>query len=123
MPGFFPLGPVIVPAQFIPDPQDLWIEFKLNGKVMQSESTADMIFNVAHLIEFISTHMQLLPGDVISTGSPSGNGTHYRRFLTPGDVMEGSISGIGVQRNHCVAEVLADGAATHRPFTPLTVGS
>ncbi|MCY4427920.1 MAG: fumarylacetoacetate hydrolase family protein [Halieaceae bacterium] len=119
-PGYCPLGPVIVPAQFVANPQDLWIEFKLNGEVMQSESTADMIFDVAQLIEFISAHMKLFPGDIISTGSPSGNGTHYNRFLTPGDVMEGAITGLGSQRNNCVAEQLAEDAVMHRPFTPLT---
>lgn len=118
-PGYCPLGPVIVPAQFVADPQDLWIEFKLNGEVMQSESTADMIFDVAQLIVFISAHMKLLPGDIISTGSPSGNGTHYNRFLTPGDVMEGSITGLGTQRNNCVAEQLGEDAVMHRPFAPL----
>ena len=118
-PGYCPLGPFILPAQFVDDPQDLWIEFKLNGDVMQSESTADMIFGVAHLIEYVSTHMQLLPGDVINTGSPSGNGTHYNRFLTPGDVMEGNISGLGTQRNTCVAEETADDAVMHRPYVPL----
>ncbi len=118
-PGYCPLGPTIIPAQFIDDPQDLWIEFRLNGEVMQSESTADMIFGVAHLIEFLSTHVKLFPGDIICTGSPSGNGTHYNRFLTPGDVMEGTISGLGVLRNHCVAEHVAQDAAMHRPFEPL----
>jgi 2-keto-4-pentenoate hydratase/2-oxohepta-3-ene-1,7-dioic acid hydratase in catechol pathway len=115
-PGFLPLGPVIVPAAFIPDPQDLLITLKLNGSVMQHESTADMIFSVARLIEFVSTHMQLLPGDVICTGSPSGNGAHYKRFLRPGDVLEGTITGLGTQRNTCVAEKIAQGAVLHKPF-------
>ena len=122
-PGYCPLGPMILPAQFIEDPQDLWIELKLNGEVMQSESTADMIFELTQIIEFISTHIKLLPGDIVCTGSPSGNGTHYNRFLTPGDIMEGTISGLGTQRNHCVAEELPEGAVTHRPFTPLEIKS
>jgi 2-keto-4-pentenoate hydratase/2-oxohepta-3-ene-1,7-dioic acid hydratase in catechol pathway len=95
------------------------LELKLNGRVMQDESTADMIFPVAALIEFVSTHMRLLPGDVISTGSPAGNGTHYGRYLQPGDVVEGRIAGLGLQRFACVAEDLADGAAVHRPFIAL----
>lgn len=103
-PGFQPLGPYIVPAQFVEDPQRLQITLKLNGQVMQDESTADMIFPVARLIEWASTHVQLLPGDVLLTGSPSGNGTHYQRFLKPGDVMDASITGLGSQRNLCVAE-------------------
>jgi 2-keto-4-pentenoate hydratase/2-oxohepta-3-ene-1,7-dioic acid hydratase in catechol pathway len=63
-----------------------------------------MIFGVARIIEFLSKHVQLWPGDLIATGSPAGNGTHYNRFLMPGDVMEGSITGLGTQRNRCIAE-------------------
>jgi len=63
-----------------------------------------MIFGVARIIEFLSTHVQLWPGDLIATGSPAGNGTHYNRFLKPGDIMAGSITGLGEIRNHCVAE-------------------
>jgi len=119
-PGFFPFGPFIVPAVFAGDPQDLTLELRLNGQVMQHESTADMIFPVAALIEFVSTHMSLLPGDVISTGSPAGNGTHHGRFLQPGDLVEGRIEGLGSQRFSCVAEQLGAGAMTHRPFVALT---
>jgi 2-keto-4-pentenoate hydratase/2-oxohepta-3-ene-1,7-dioic acid hydratase in catechol pathway len=64
-----------------------------------------MIFDVARLIEFTSSFVQLHPGDVIMTGSPSGNGTHYDRFLRHGDVMVGEIDGlVGAQRTPCVAE-------------------
>jgi 2-keto-4-pentenoate hydratase/2-oxohepta-3-ene-1,7-dioic acid hydratase in catechol pathway len=118
-PGFLPLGPVIVPAKFIPNPQDLMITLRLNGETMQSESTSNMIFPIPQLIEYVSTHIQLLPGDVICTGSPSGNGAHYRRFLRPGDSLEGTIEKLGTQRNRCVAEVLPDGAVVHRPFVAL----
>jgi 2-keto-4-pentenoate hydratase/2-oxohepta-3-ene-1,7-dioic acid hydratase in catechol pathway len=93
-----------VPAAFVPDPQNLQITLKLNGQIMQDESTADMIFGVARIIEFLSTYVQLWPGDLIATGSPAGNGTHYNRFLSPGDIMEGSITGLGMQRNECLAE-------------------
>lgn len=103
-PTFLPLGPYLVPARFVGNPQDLRITLKLNGQVMQDESTADMIFDVARLIEFISSHVQLLPGDLIATGSPAGNGIHHGRLLRPGDVMEGSITGLGTQRNPCIAE-------------------
>ncbi len=103
-PGFLPLGPFVTPAAFVGDPQALQITLKLNGEVMQDESTADMIFGVAVLIEFISRHVRLLPGDVVLTGSPSGNGTHYGRFIQDGDVLEGAIAGLGEQRNRCVAE-------------------
>ena len=103
-PGFLPLGPFIVPAAFVGDPQALQITLKLNGETMQDESTADMIFGVAKIIEFISRHVRLMPGDVVLTGSPSGNGTHYGRYIQDGDVLEGSIAGLGTQRNRCVAE-------------------
>lgn len=106
-PGFLPLGPFITPAAFVGDPQSLQITLKLNGQVMQDESTADMIFGVAKIIEFISRHVRLLPGDVVLTGSPSGNGTHYNRFIRDGDLLEGAITGLGVQRNRCVAEPAA----------------
>jgi 2-keto-4-pentenoate hydratase/2-oxohepta-3-ene-1,7-dioic acid hydratase in catechol pathway len=103
-PSFLPMGPFLVPAAYVGDPQDLQLILKLNDEVMQRESTADMIFSVARLIEFISESVQLLPGDLICTGSPAGNGTHYNRFLRPGDVLEGSISRLGVQRNPCIQE-------------------
>ena len=103
-PSYLPMGPYLVPAAFVPDPQHLQITLRLNGEVMQDETTADMIFGVARIIEFLSTHVQLWPGDLIATGSPAGNGTHYNRFLKPGDIMEGSITGLSEIRNHCVAE-------------------
>jgi 2-keto-4-pentenoate hydratase/2-oxohepta-3-ene-1,7-dioic acid hydratase in catechol pathway len=113
-PTFQTLGPYLVPAMFVPDPQRLQITLKLNGQIMQDESTADMIYPVARLIEWASTHVQLLPGDVIMTGSPSGNGTHYQRFLRPGDVMDCTITGLGAQRNTCVAEQVTSEQAAVR---------
>jgi 2-keto-4-pentenoate hydratase/2-oxohepta-3-ene-1,7-dioic acid hydratase in catechol pathway len=104
LPTFMPLGPFIVPADFVADPQDVRLMLKLNGDVMQDESTADMLFGIARLIEYLSNRARLLPGDLVSTGSPAGNGMHYGRFLKPGDVMEGSIAGLGFIRNPCVAE-------------------
>jgi 2,4-diketo-3-deoxy-L-fuconate hydrolase len=103
-PGFLPMGPYLVPATFVTDPQQLHLTLKLNSQVMQDEGTDDMIFGVARLIEYLSQHVQLWPGDLICTGSPRGNGMHYNRFLRPGDVLEGTISGLGTQRNSCVAE-------------------
>jgi 2,4-diketo-3-deoxy-L-fuconate hydrolase len=103
-PGFLPMGPWLVPAAFVGDPQRLQITLKLNDTTMQDESTADMIFDVARLIETLSTFCLLQPGDLICTGSPAGNGMHYGRFLRPGDVVEGSITGVGSIRNVCVAE-------------------
>jgi 2,4-didehydro-3-deoxy-L-rhamnonate hydrolase len=118
-PGFLPLGPTILPAQFVSNPQDLRLTLRLNGETMQHESTANMIFPIARLIEYVSTHMQLLPGDLLCTGSPAGNGTHHRRFLRPGDLLEGSIEMLGAQRNRCCAEVLTEDAILHRPFVAL----
>jgi 2,4-diketo-3-deoxy-L-fuconate hydrolase len=103
-PTFFPTGPYLVPRAFVPDPMNLRITLRLNGQIMQDESTADMIFDVARLIEYTSQATVISPGDMLLTGSPAGNGSHYNRFLRPGDVMEGEITGLGRQVNHCVAE-------------------
>jgi 2,4-didehydro-3-deoxy-L-rhamnonate hydrolase len=83
---------------------DLRITLRLNGEVMQDESTADMIFDVARLVSYASERVTLLPGDLLLTGSPAGNGSHWRRFLAEGDVIDASITGLGSQRNRCVAE-------------------
>jgi 2,4-didehydro-3-deoxy-L-rhamnonate hydrolase len=105
-PGFNILGPYITPARFVADPQKLHIKLSLNGQVMQDEGTDDMIFGVARLIEFASAHTQLNPGDIIMTGSPSGNGIHHGRLLQDGDVMTGEILGLlGRHVTPCVAEV------------------
>jgi 2-keto-4-pentenoate hydratase/2-oxohepta-3-ene-1,7-dioic acid hydratase in catechol pathway len=103
-PTFLPLGPWIVPAKFIHDPQSLAITLSVDGQLMQDATTADMIFDVATLVSYASSLVTLHPGDVILTGSPAGNGMHHRRFLKPGDVIEASITGLGAQRNLCVAE-------------------
>ena len=103
-PGFTPLGPWIVPAESIADPDDLRVTLKLNGETMQDESTKDMLFGVARLVSYISQSARLLPGDLVLTGSPAGNGIHWGRLLRDGDVMEGSITGLGAQRTRCVEE-------------------
>jgi 2,4-didehydro-3-deoxy-L-rhamnonate hydrolase len=103
-PSFLPMGPYLLPAACVADPQQLHLTLKLNGQVMQDEGTDDMIFGVARLIEYISGLVQLWPGDLICTGSPRGNGMHYNRFLRTGDVLEGAITGLGTQRNRCMAE-------------------
>jgi 2-keto-4-pentenoate hydratase/2-oxohepta-3-ene-1,7-dioic acid hydratase in catechol pathway len=102
-PTYKPTGPYVVPAACVGDPQDLRITLKLNGETMQDESTADMIFGVAALIEYLSHEVMLLPGDIVMTGSPAGNGSHHNRFLRDGDLIEATISGLGTQRNRCVA--------------------
>lgn len=103
-PGFTPLGPWIVPAESIADPGDLQVTLKLNGETMQDESTRDMIFGVARMVAYASQTARLLPGDLVLTGSPAGNGMHWGRLLRDGDVMEGTVTGLGVQRTRCVAE-------------------
>jgi 2-keto-4-pentenoate hydratase/2-oxohepta-3-ene-1,7-dioic acid hydratase in catechol pathway len=82
----------------------LQITLRLNGDVMQDSSTPDMMFDVARLIEHVSSIARLRPGDMLLTGSPAGNGVHHGRFLEPGDVVTSEISGLGRQENHCVAE-------------------
>ena len=71
---------------------------------MQDESTKDMIFGVARMVSYASQSAQLLPGDLVLTGSPAGNGMHWGRLLRDGDVMEGTITALGAQRTRCVAE-------------------
>lgn len=105
-PTYLPFGPYLVPAAFVPDPQNLQLTLKLNGEIKQDESTADMIFDIARQLEYLSSLVELWPGDVICTGSPAGNGTHYKRFLQEGDVVETTITGLGAQRNICVKEKL-----------------
>jgi 2-keto-4-pentenoate hydratase/2-oxohepta-3-ene-1,7-dioic acid hydratase in catechol pathway len=104
-PGFLPTGPLLVPAKFFGDPQDVQVTLRLNGKAMQDESTQDMIFGVAKLISEASKIMPLRPGDLVLTGSPAGNGAHWGRLLQDGDVMEGTITGLGTQLIHCKDEV------------------
>ncbi len=104
-PTYLPFGPYLVPAAFVENPQDLQLTLKLNGEIKQDESTADMIFDIARQIEYLSSLVELWSGDVICTGSPAGNGTHYKRFLQEGDVVESTITGLGMQRNVCVKEV------------------
>ncbi|MEU6196692.1 fumarylacetoacetate hydrolase family protein [Streptomyces sp. NPDC047061] len=106
-PGFTPLGPWLVPAGSVADPGDLRVTLKLNGETMQDESTKDMLFGVARLVSYISQTARLLPGDLVLTGSPAGNGIHWGRLLREGDVMEGAITGLGMQRTRCVAETPA----------------
>jgi 2,4-diketo-3-deoxy-L-fuconate hydrolase len=103
-PTFLPTGPVLVPRSTVPDPGDLRITLRLNGQVMQDESTKDMIFEVARIIAYCSTIATLLPGDLVLTGSPAGNGLAHGRLLRPGDLMESTITGLGTQANRCVRE-------------------
>jgi 2,4-didehydro-3-deoxy-L-rhamnonate hydrolase len=103
-PTFLPFGPAIVPRSQVADPYDLNLKLSVNGKVYQDESTADMMASIERQIEYLSNRVILEPGDVICTGSPYGNGSAFGVFLKPGDEMVGAITGLGVQRNRCVAE-------------------
>ncbi|WP_266364364.1 fumarylacetoacetate hydrolase family protein [Tellurirhabdus rosea] len=102
---FAPLGPFLVTKDEIPDPNKLHLWLRVNGELLQDSNTDDMIFNVPMLVSYISQFMTLLPGDVISTGTPSGVGMGLKppRFLQPGDVVTLGIEGLGEQRQTAVA--------------------
>ncbi|HEY8229254.1 MAG TPA: fumarylacetoacetate hydrolase family protein [Rhodanobacteraceae bacterium] len=102
---FAPLGPWLVTRDEIPDPQDLAMHLSVNGHRYQDGNTRTMIFDVATLVSHVSRYMTLLPGDVISTGTPPGVGLGQKPpvYLKPGDVMELDIAGLGVQRQRVVA--------------------
>jgi 2,4-diketo-3-deoxy-L-fuconate hydrolase len=99
--GCCPLGPAVVTADELGDPQQLDVGCRVNGVVKQKASTSQMIFPVAEILECLSAGMTLEPGDVILTGTPEGVGFARTppEFLSPGDVVEVEISGIGVLRN------------------------
>jgi 2-keto-4-pentenoate hydratase/2-oxohepta-3-ene-1,7-dioic acid hydratase in catechol pathway len=103
---FGPLGPWLVTTDEIPDPQKLSLALDLNGERMQTGSTETMIFGVAALVSYVSKYMTLVPGDVITTGTPPGvgMGRNPRVFLKPGDEIHATISGLGEQRFKVVAE-------------------
>ena len=98
------MGPCIRSAATLPDPQSLALKLSLNGQVMQQDTTAQMVFPVAALISILSKSVTLEPGDVISTGTPSGVGFARKPpiFLKAGDVLEAEIGGIGKLRNPVV---------------------
>ncbi len=99
---FNPLGPWLVAAESIPDPQALELRLWVNGLLRQSSTTGDMIFPVDHLVWYLSQFMVLRPGDVVNTGTPSGValGLPDTPYLRAGDVMELEITGLGRQRQH-----------------------
>jgi 2-keto-4-pentenoate hydratase/2-oxohepta-3-ene-1,7-dioic acid hydratase in catechol pathway len=93
---FCPMGPMLVTADEIPDPQALAISLRVNGQTRQSSHTAKMIFPVAQCIEVLSQGMTLLPGDIIATGTPDGVGAATGTFLRAGDRIEAEVEGIGI---------------------------
>jgi len=102
---FCPIGPMLVTTDEIPDPQKLGMWLEVNGHRYQNGNTANMIFGVAHLVSYISRYMTLMPGDVISTGTPAGVGLGQRppTYLRVGDVVELGIEGLGRQKQRMVA--------------------
>lgn len=102
---FAPLGPFLATKDEVKNPNNLELWLKLNGEMMQHSSTSDFIFNIEESISYISQFMTLLPGDVISTGTPFGVGLGLTppKYLKPGDVMELGIEGLGVSKQNVVA--------------------
>lgn len=102
---FAPLGPFIVSTDEIKDPNSLDLWLKLNGKLMQNSNTSDFIFNVQEVVSHISQFMTLLPGDIISTGTPFGVGLGLTppRYLMEGDEVELGIEGLGISKQICKA--------------------
>ena len=102
---FAPLGPFLAIGDEIPDPGKLDMWLKVNGEVRQHSTTADMIFDIPTLVSYISEFMTLLPGDVISTGTPSGValGMSPPRYLKAGDIVELGIDGLGTSKQRVVA--------------------
>jgi len=101
MPTFCPMGPCIATRDEIPDPANVRIQTRLNGKVMQDANTDDLVFSVVKLIEYYSQFYRFQPGDCITTGSPSGVGfgRNPKVFMKAGDVVEVEVKEIGVLRN------------------------
>jgi len=97
---FAPIGPYLVTKSEIADPHNLNLWLKLNGEKIQDSNTSDFIFDIPHVISYISEFMTLLPGDIISTGTPFGVGLGFDppKYLKAGDVMELGIDGLGVSR-------------------------
>jgi 2-keto-4-pentenoate hydratase/2-oxohepta-3-ene-1,7-dioic acid hydratase in catechol pathway len=103
---FAPCGPWLVTPDEVPDPHALAIRLTLNGRIMQDSNTSHLIFRIPTLISYISHVLTLQPGDIISTGTPSGVGftRHPPVFLQPGDAVQIEIENVGKMRHTCVAE-------------------
>jgi 2-keto-4-pentenoate hydratase/2-oxohepta-3-ene-1,7-dioic acid hydratase in catechol pathway len=100
-PTFCPMGPVLAAKEDVPDPGNVTVQTRLNGKLMQSANTDDLVFSVPKLIEYYSQFYLFKPGDIITTGSPSGvgYGRDPRIFMKAGDVVEVEVQGVGILRN------------------------
>jgi 2-keto-4-pentenoate hydratase/2-oxohepta-3-ene-1,7-dioic acid hydratase in catechol pathway len=102
--SFCPCGPCLVSADAVSDPQQLELQLRVNGQLKQDSTTANQIFPVAAVIEFISSFVTLEPGDIISTGTPAGVGHTTGQYLKAGDRVEATISSIGTLVSPVVAE-------------------
>lgn len=103
---FAPFGPYLATTDEVPDPGNLQLWLERNGETLQDSNTSDLIFPIPHLVAYVSKFMSLLPGDVISTGTPAGVGIGFDppRFVQEGDVFELGIDGLGIQRQVAVRE-------------------
>lgn len=103
--SFAPIGPWLVTADEVPDPNNLRLWLTVNGQTMQDSNTADFIFNVPFVVSYISQFMTLLPGDLISTGTPQGVGLGQKppKYIAPGDVIRLGIEGLGEQEQIAIA--------------------
>jgi 2-keto-4-pentenoate hydratase/2-oxohepta-3-ene-1,7-dioic acid hydratase in catechol pathway len=103
---FAPIGPALVTADEIADPHNLDISLRINGETLQSSNTRELIFKIPDLIEFLSSVFTLEPGDIVSTGTPSGVGfaRNPPRYLKAGDDVSATVQGLGELRNPVVAE-------------------
>jgi 2-keto-4-pentenoate hydratase/2-oxohepta-3-ene-1,7-dioic acid hydratase in catechol pathway len=103
---FAPFGPFMATKDEIPDPNNLGLWLKLNDKKIQDSNTSDFIFNIQQVVSYLSQFMTLLPGDVISTGTPAGVGLGFDppTYLQPGDVVELGIDGLGTQKQTAIQE-------------------
>ena len=106
LPTFCPMGPVMVTRDEIKDPHDLDLKTTLNGKIMQSTNTSDLVFKLPRLIAHFSRWLRFRPGDVVTTGSPSGvgYGRKPKLFMKPGDIVAVTVEGIGTLSNPIVAQ-------------------
>ena len=102
---FAPIGPFIATKDEIKNPNNLDLWLKLNGELMQKSNTSDFIFNIQEVVSYISQFMTLLPGDIISTGTPSGVGLGLNppRYLKEGDEVELGVEGLGISKQKCKA--------------------
>ena len=102
---FAPIGPFLATADEISDVNNLRVWLSVNGQMMQDGTTANLIFNVPFLISYLSQFMTLLPGDIISTGTPAGVGLGFKPpvYLKPGDVVELGIDGLGISKQTVIA--------------------